>query len=59
MFCDVQATEPEIKVSLTRVGVINLKKLVKIYRKNRRPIILLPTFEVFVDLPSSQKGIHM
>jgi len=59
MFCDIQATEPEIKVSLTRVGVINLKKLVKIHRKNRRPIILLPTFNVFVDLPSSQKGIHM
>ncbi|AXI25744.1 GTP cyclohydrolase I FolE2 [Methanofervidicoccus sp. A16] len=59
MFCDVQATEPEIKISLTRVGIINLKKLVKIHRKNKRPIILLPTFEVFVDLPSSQKGIHM
>ncbi|HIP83888.1 MAG TPA: GTP cyclohydrolase I FolE2 [Methanothermococcus okinawensis] len=59
MFCDIQATEPEIKVSLTRVGVVNLKKLVKIHRRNKRPIILLPTFEVFVDLPSSQKGIHM
>ncbi|HIQ38454.1 MAG TPA: GTP cyclohydrolase I FolE2 [Methanothermococcus okinawensis] len=59
MLCDIQATEPEIKISLTRVGVINLKKLVKIHRKNKRPIILLPTFEVFVDLPSSQKGIHM
>ncbi|AEH06687.1 GTP cyclohydrolase MptA [Methanothermococcus okinawensis] len=59
MFCDVQATEPDIKVSLTRVGVTNLKKLVKITRESKRPIILLPTFEVFVDLPSSQKGIHM
>lgn len=59
LFCDVQATEPDIKVSLTRVGVTNLKKLVKIKRKAKRPIVLLPTFEVFVDLPSSQKGIHM
>ncbi|HIP17624.1 MAG TPA: GTP cyclohydrolase I FolE2 [Methanothermococcus okinawensis] len=59
MFCDVQATEPDIKISLTRVGITNLKKLVKIFRKSKRPIILLPTFEVFVDLPSSQKGIHM
>jgi len=60
MLCnDVQATEPDIKVSLTRVGVTNLKKLVKIKRKNRRDIVLLPTFEVYVDLPSSQKGIHM
>jgi GTP cyclohydrolase-4 len=59
MYCDVQATEPDIKVSLTRVGITNLKKLVKITRNSKRPIILLPTFEVFVDLPSSQKGIHM
>ncbi len=59
MKCDVQSSEPEIKVSLTRVGVTNLKKLVRIVRKSKRPIILLPTFKVFVDLPSSQKGIHM
>jgi GTP cyclohydrolase-4 len=59
MKCDIQATEPDIKVPLTRVGVTNLKKLVKIKRKNKRPIILLPTFEVFVDLPSFQKGVHM
>ncbi|ABR56725.1 GTP cyclohydrolase MptA [Methanococcus aeolicus] len=59
MFCDVQATEPDVKVSLTRVGITNLKKLIKITRESKRPIILLPTFEVFVDLPSSQKGIHM
>ncbi|AEF96679.1 GTP cyclohydrolase MptA [Methanotorris igneus] len=59
MKCDIQATEPDIKVPLTRVGITNLKKLVKIKRKNKRPIILLPTFEVFVDLPSFQKGVHM
>jgi GTP cyclohydrolase-4 len=59
MFCDVQATEPDVKVSLTRVGITNLKKLIKITRESKRPIVLLPTFEIFVDLPSSQKGIHM
>ena len=55
MKCDIQATEPDIKVPLTRVGVTNLKKLVKIKRKNKRPIILLPTFEVFVDFAEFSK----
>jgi len=57
--CDVQNFEPDVKISLTRVGVTNLKKLVRLRRTNKRPIILLSTFEVFVNLPSSQKGIHM
>ncbi|MBP2202114.1 GTP cyclohydrolase-4 [Methanococcus voltae] len=60
MLCDVQSKEPDIKVSLTRVGVTNLKKLVKIKRDpSKRDVVLVPTFEVFVDLPSNQKGIHM
>ncbi|WP_017981042.1 GTP cyclohydrolase MptA [Methanocaldococcus villosus] len=57
--CDIQNFEPDVKISLTRVGVKNLKKLIRIKRKNKRPIILLSTFNVFVNLPSSQKGIHM
>ncbi|WP_456373831.1 GTP cyclohydrolase MptA [Methanocaldococcus sp.] len=56
---DIQNFEPDVKISLTRVGITNLKKLVRLKRKNKRPIILLSTFEVFVNLPSSQKGIHM
>ena len=28
-------------------------------RTNKRPIILLPTFDAFVDLPNDQKGVHM
>ena len=28
-------------------------------RPNKRPIILLPTFDAFVDLPNNQKGVHM
>ncbi len=57
--CDIQNIEPDIKISLTKVGISNLKKLVRIKRNGKRPIILLPTFDVSVNLPSSQKGIHM
>ena len=58
-FPDTQDNIPSIPVHLTRVGVTGVKKLLKIERDNRRPIILLPTFDAFVDLPSRQRGIHM
>jgi GTP cyclohydrolase-4 len=41
------------------VGVTGVKKLLQLERTNKRPIILLPTFDAFVDLPSNQKGVHM
>lgn len=58
-FPDTQDNIPSIPVHLTRVGVTGVKKLLKIERDVRRPIILLPTFDAFVDLPSTQRGIHM
>ena len=59
MRCDTQNLEPSIKIPLTKVGITNLKKLVRIKRKNKRPVILLANFDVFVNLPPTQKGIHM
>ncbi|RZN14277.1 MAG: GTP cyclohydrolase I FolE2 [Methanosarcinales archaeon] len=56
---DVQANKPEIPVNLTRVGVTNVKKLVEITRNNRRPIILISTFDIFVDLPLDRKGANL
>lgn len=56
---DTQDDTPNIPVQLTRVGVTGVKKLLKIERDLKRPIILLPEFEAFVDLPKDQKGIHM
>lgn len=58
-FPDTQEKIPIIPVHLTRVGVTNVKKLLKIEREGKRPIILLPTFDAFVDLPSTKRGIHM
>ncbi|OED30237.1 GTP cyclohydrolase MptA [Methanosphaera sp. WGK6] len=58
-FPDTQDKQPTIPISLTRVGVTGVKKLLKIKREDKRPIILLPTFNAFVDLPSTQKGVHM
>lgn len=58
-FPDTQDKIPTIPVHLTRVGVSGVKKLLKIEREEKRPIVLLPTFDAFVDLPSKQRGIHM
>ncbi|OPY24113.1 MAG: GTP cyclohydrolase MptA [Methanobacterium sp. PtaU1.Bin097] len=58
-FPDTQDNTPTIPVHLTRVGVTGVKKLLKIERFGKRPIILIPTFDAFVDLPSTKRGIHM
>jgi len=56
---DTQDDTPNIPIKLTRVGVTGVKKLLQLERANKRPIILLPTFDAFVDLPNNQKGVHM
>ena len=56
---DTQDDTPNIPIKLTRVGVTGVKKLLQLERPNKRPIILLPTFDAFVDLPFDQKGVHM
>ena len=56
---DTQDDTPNVPIKLTRVGVTGVKKLLQLERTNKRPIILLPTFDAFVDLPSHQKGVHM
>ena len=56
---DTQDDTPSIPIKLTRVGVTGVKKLLQLERTNKRPIILLPTFDAFVDLPNDQKGVHM
>lgn len=56
---DTQDDAPSVPIKLTRVGVTGVKKLLQLKRINKRPIILVPTFDAFVDLPSDQKGVHM
>ena len=56
---DTQDDTPSIPIKLTRVGVTGVKKLLQLERVNKRPIILLPTFDAFVDLPNDQKGVQL
>lgn len=56
---DIQANQPEIPITLTRVGVTDVKKLVEVARKDKRPIVLVSIFDIFVDLPSDRKGANL
>lgn len=57
---DIQACVPDFPINLTRVGVTGVKKLVKVERGgDERPIVLISSFEVFVDLPSDRKGANL
>jgi GTP cyclohydrolase-4 len=59
MLPDVQLLQPEVPIGLSRVGATGVKKLVQVERKGKRPIILISTFDVFVDLPSTRKGVNL
>ena len=55
---DVQNRRIENGFRLTRVGITGVKKPVMVHR-NGRDNHLTASIDVFVDLPSSQKGSHM
>ena len=56
---DVQASEPDVSVGLSQVGVTGVEKLVKLHREGGPPHVLMADFSVFVDLPSGRKGVDM
>ena len=56
---DIQSTIPAVRINLTRVGVKNVKKLVEVSRQEKRPVVFISVFDVFVDLPGSLKGANL
>ncbi len=52
---DIQAQKPNYTYKLTRVGVTNVVKQIVVKRPDRK-VILTPTINLFVDLPSIKKG---
>jgi GTP cyclohydrolase-4 len=43
---------------LKEVGVVGVKMPVGFAYYNKKPVVVVPSFDVFVDLPAHQKGIH-
>ncbi len=55
---DVQAMQPALPVSLSRVGVTGVEKVVRI-NMNGTDQLFMAKMECFVDLGPDQKGAHM
>jgi GTP cyclohydrolase I/GTP cyclohydrolase-4 len=55
---DVQAQAPTLPVSLSRVGVTNVEKVIRI-RANGSEQLYSARLDCFVDLGPQQKGAHM
>jgi GTP cyclohydrolase IV len=55
---DVQAQPPTVQVSLSRVGVTGVEKIVRV-RQNGEEQLFSVRLECYVDLGPQQKGAHM
>jgi GTP cyclohydrolase IV len=56
---DVQASAPTVHVSLSRVGVTGVEKIIRIAGQEGHPLLFSARLECFVDLGPKQKGAHM
>jgi len=55
---DLQASAPEVRLSLTRAGVANVSKAIRV-RHEGRETVMAAEIECTVDLDRTQKGVHM
>lgn len=55
---DLQTTRPNVQLRLTRVGVKNLKLSLRMIGEGGS-LSLVPTVDLFVDLPSDKRGVHL
>jgi GTP cyclohydrolase I/GTP cyclohydrolase-4 len=51
---DVQASQPTVRISLSRVGVTGVEKVIRVHQQ-----LFWARLECFVDLGPQQKGAHM
>jgi GTP cyclohydrolase-4 len=56
---DVQNRVPTLHVSLSRVGVTGVEKIIRIQRDSAGPQLFMAELECYVDLGPRQKGAHM
>ena len=55
---DIQASAPAVRVSLSRVGVTNVEKVIRIGPPGAEQLYYAK-LACFIDLPTNQKGAHM
>jgi GTP cyclohydrolase IV len=55
---DLQASAPEVRIGLSRVGVTGVQKAIRL-RRGEHEKLVSAAIECFVDLDPAQKGVHM
>src|SRR5581483_50842 len=55
---DLQASEPEVRIGLSRVGVRGVSKAIR-QRSGDRETLIAAELSCWVDLDPAQKGVHM
>jgi GTP cyclohydrolase-4 len=55
---DVHRDRPKVRIPLEKVGVVGIRMPVSFTTFRGKRVVLLPVFEVFVDLPTMRRGIH-
>jgi GTP cyclohydrolase-4 len=55
---DVQASAPEVRLALSRVGVVGVSKAIRLRHRDTEKLILAD-IDCTVDLDPDQKGVHM
>jgi GTP cyclohydrolase-4 len=55
---DLQASTPEVRVGLSRAGVRGVQKAIRLRHRDREKVVSAD-ISCWVDLPPSQKGVHM
>jgi GTP cyclohydrolase I/GTP cyclohydrolase-4 len=55
---DLQASEPEVRIGLSRAGVRGVRKAIRL-RHQGRDALVSAEIDCFVDLDPAQKGVHM
>jgi GTP cyclohydrolase IV len=55
---DLQATQPEVRLALTRAGVTGVQKVIRIAHAGTE-LVYYADIDCYVDLDPDQKGVHM
>ncbi|MFX0169734.1 MAG: GTP cyclohydrolase MptA [Candidatus Hodarchaeota archaeon] len=55
---DVHNDTPDVPLPVRRVGVTGIRVPIQFIFFEEQPAIVVPNFDVYVDLPADQKGIH-
>jgi len=55
---DLQASSPEVRLSLTRAGVTGVQKAIRVSHEGNQTV-MTAQIECTVDLSREQKGVHM